>query len=146
MTVNKRLITDMPIEINRSSSSEWSGSEIVAILGSLKMVAPSSKLTPCFLRLLFDFSSSHSNSEFFMTFALPNYTLSVRVCINCRKWLFNWRVESHKSKVASQRLADVKGRQTWQTQNSNTMFSSPTATRMKSGWSIPCCQRLKRLA
>jgi hypothetical protein len=48
MTDSKRMITDIPMETYRSSPSEWSGLDIVAILGSLKMVAPSSKLTPCF--------------------------------------------------------------------------------------------------
>jgi hypothetical protein len=52
------------------------------------------------LRLLFAFSSSHSNSEFFiMRFASSNYTLSVQVCINCGKWLYNWWVESQRLKV-----------------------------------------------
>jgi hypothetical protein len=45
-----------------SSSSEWSGSEIVMLSGSLNTVAASRKDTPCFRKFFLALAESHSNS------------------------------------------------------------------------------------
>src|SRR5712692_4687979 len=54
---------DSPSVINRSSSSECSGSPIVRARGSAKTVLASSNDTRCFFRLRLAFSSSHSKAR-----------------------------------------------------------------------------------
>ena len=48
--------------ISRDSSPEWSGSSKIHASGSAKTVNASSKLTPCFLRLVSAFEACHSKS------------------------------------------------------------------------------------
>ena len=54
-----RCLPDVPIVINRFSSSEWSGSSKVSANGSMKTLVASSNDTLCFLRLAAALFGSH---------------------------------------------------------------------------------------
>jgi len=59
-TTKRRPDTACPIRMNLVSSSDESGSRIVLERGSPKVVAASSKETPCFSRFTADLPASHS--------------------------------------------------------------------------------------
>ena len=60
-TTNGRPRSEIPKVTNLTSVIEWSGSALVADMGSLKAVTASSKETPCFLRFDVAFLGSHLN-------------------------------------------------------------------------------------